>query len=322
MATITVTRQEQNLPGGTLVAILKISGTIDASTVLDFQTEVLNELDVGINNVVLNCFDLDYINSTGMGQLIRLRDDFEEAKGSLELADINKKVLMLFKMLGLEKIFDIHKDVESAVETITALISPEPQTVENDRKPEEPRINFPIKINCSNCSSKLKISSPGKYRCPRCNVLYAATEEARVKFYATVKPRIIELKVPALPQFCEIVRASARAIAENTNFQDIVAELEAAVDEAANLVISKGMNLSKLPTFSVYMVCDEREFLCGFKAPYKILNEDLKPENESEKMTLTVMQNTMREITLHPIAGEGQILRLIRKLIPEKDKVK
>ncbi len=321
MAKLTLTpTQTFDAPDGRAVVVLLVEGAVDAATVVSFRETVFGYLERGARVLVLDCGGLTYINSTGMGQLVTMHDQFSERGSTLLLANVPDKVRTLFSMLGIESIYKIHADVEAALTNAGAGKQRAPaQDAQVKAEAKQPPAKaksgtgpFPVKIGCVNCKTKLRLREEGKFRCPQCGIHYAVSDEAKVKAYNTVKPTVVELRVPAETLYCESIRSAARSVAPLAGLDEAqLDQLESAVDEAANLVISRCSKGGRVRFFHVYMVCDEKEFVCGFKASEKLFEslEDTEMDEEA-KMAINMIRAGGTKLTLLPLKPQGQILKL------------
>ncbi len=100
-----------NIPKAVLVAM---AGAIDATTVISFQTTLENLQLNGITRFVLDMEGIRYVNSTGLGSLVRLADQLESEGGGFALVKIHPKVKVVFDMLGLNAFFKIFNSKEEA----------------------------------------------------------------------------------------------------------------------------------------------------------------------------------------------------------------
>ncbi len=67
-------------------------------------------------NLILDFCNVRFLSSAVLGLLIRISKKVYERDGQLKLCSIAPKIYKIFKITRLTKIFDIYKDVESAVE--------------------------------------------------------------------------------------------------------------------------------------------------------------------------------------------------------------
>ena len=96
--------------------------TLMQEKILDDETIALIEAEMNpaINDVknarVVNDFvNVKFLTSAFLGFLIRLSKGIYESGGQLRLCSIDDKIMGIFKITRLDKIFDIHADVEKAV---------------------------------------------------------------------------------------------------------------------------------------------------------------------------------------------------------------
>ncbi|MHC4727657.1 MAG: STAS domain-containing protein [Planctomycetota bacterium] len=69
--------------------------------------------------LILDFGNVRFLSSAVLGLLIRLSKRIYEQEGQLKLCNINPKIFEVFKITRLTNTFDIHKDVESAVEDLS-----------------------------------------------------------------------------------------------------------------------------------------------------------------------------------------------------------
>lgn len=119
MAELLFQSKQEKLPDGSPIIITKILGAIDGTTVRQFEDKLIGFFNQGVKNLILIFSDVKYINSTGMGLLVKLADKFQEGGGDIKLVGVPEKVIALFDMLGLLSLFKIYENEEDAVDSIT-----------------------------------------------------------------------------------------------------------------------------------------------------------------------------------------------------------
>jgi len=107
---------------------------VDKATIVSFTDEkILEEKDIkalreSIMSIVgqaerikliLDFGNVRFLSSAVLGLLIRLSKRIYEQGGQLKLCNINPKIFEVFKITRLTTTFDIHKDVESAIEALS-----------------------------------------------------------------------------------------------------------------------------------------------------------------------------------------------------------
>ncbi len=100
------------------ITIIELDGNViggpDASALNDFLHKLIAEEK---KNVVVDLKSVDFINSSGLGMLIGGLTTMRHSGGELKLARASKKIENLLEMTKLLKVFDLHKNVNDAIES-------------------------------------------------------------------------------------------------------------------------------------------------------------------------------------------------------------
>lgn len=108
-----VTRQVGN------ATVLDISGRITLGEGNIALREIVRDLaDKGQKRVVLNLDKVQYIDSSGVGELVKTHTTLRNQGGQLKLASLNKRVSDLLRMTRLSAVFDIQNDEASAIASL------------------------------------------------------------------------------------------------------------------------------------------------------------------------------------------------------------
>ncbi len=92
---------------------------LDEMCIHEIQEE-LNQLVEGKSDQLLLSFrNVEHLSSAALGMLITLKKRIEEKKGQLRLSDINPQIFEVFKITRLNKLFDIHPNIEKARASFT-----------------------------------------------------------------------------------------------------------------------------------------------------------------------------------------------------------
>lgn len=100
----------------------------DATIVTFTDEKILEEKDIqalqesvmsvieqaGQINLILDFCNVRFLSSAVLGLLIRTSKRVYQRDGQIRLCNINSKIYEIFKITRLTKIFDIHKDLQSA----------------------------------------------------------------------------------------------------------------------------------------------------------------------------------------------------------------
>lgn len=103
---------------GEFASVLDIDGAIDGTSEARFREEMDGLVRAGARHLILDCEDVDYINSTGLGAIFLYMDEIERLGGKLVLARMSDKALMVIEMLGFAPALDIVESRSRAVELI------------------------------------------------------------------------------------------------------------------------------------------------------------------------------------------------------------
>jgi anti-sigma B factor antagonist len=96
--------------------VLTVSGRITLGEGNVMLREIVGELaDKGHKRIVLNLADVQYIDSSGLGELVKAHTTVRNKGGELKLASLNKRVHDLLQLTRLSAVFDIHSDEASAL---------------------------------------------------------------------------------------------------------------------------------------------------------------------------------------------------------------
>lgn len=104
------------------VAILSLRGKLmgpPASTELVDNVNTL--IEDGVIRIAFDLKHVNWINSLGVGSILKCLNVLNEVKGVLHLVGLADKVRSVFVMSQLIKIFTIHDTVEEAVEELNSI---------------------------------------------------------------------------------------------------------------------------------------------------------------------------------------------------------
>ncbi len=98
------------------VAIIDFSGKITLGEGSSTLRRTIKELiDKGHRKIVLNLYDVDYIDSSGIGELVSGYTTVRNASGELKLLHLTKRVHDLLQITRLFTVFDVQSDEDTAL---------------------------------------------------------------------------------------------------------------------------------------------------------------------------------------------------------------
>src|ERR671922_1634767 len=95
-------------------AVVDVKGEIDVYTAPKLRENLIELVSEGSYDVVVNLEGVDFLDSTGLGVLVGALKRVKAHDGSLALVCTQDKILKIFKLPGLTKVFPIHSSVEEA----------------------------------------------------------------------------------------------------------------------------------------------------------------------------------------------------------------
>ncbi len=101
------------------VAVLDISGRITLGEGNVMLREVVRGLaDKGYKKIVLNLGEVQYVDSSGIGELVKTHTTMRNQGGQLRLVNLNHRLSELLEMTRLAAVFDIERDEASAIRSL------------------------------------------------------------------------------------------------------------------------------------------------------------------------------------------------------------
>ena len=96
--------------------VLSLHGNLDADSVSAFKKTSYKLVEEGMRFLVIDCSELGFIDSTGLGALISLLRKLRMQNGDLKVAGLNNEVRSVFEITRLHRLFDILPNVQTACE--------------------------------------------------------------------------------------------------------------------------------------------------------------------------------------------------------------
>lgn len=100
------------------VVILDIYGAISLGESKEKFAEVMNELlSESGTNVLVNFSAINYVDSTGIGELVGYLNKFVESNRQLKILKPHERVLKLLQITKLDTMFEIYDDEKQALQS-------------------------------------------------------------------------------------------------------------------------------------------------------------------------------------------------------------
>jgi|SRR5680860_1087691 len=100
--------------------VLELDGELDAHTASQLEQALKKLINQDDHQIIVNCSELAYIASAGLGVFMAYIEDVREQGGDIKLTNMNKKVYNVFDLLGFPTLYDILEDEQDAVDKFNA----------------------------------------------------------------------------------------------------------------------------------------------------------------------------------------------------------
>ncbi|MCP4172644.1 MAG: STAS domain-containing protein [Fuerstiella sp.] len=96
------------------ILVLELTGRLDTENSEHLMNCVQTHIEDGGSRIILNCEDLDFISSLGLGTLLRAMTRLKKLGGSMALAGPRGAVADVLRLVHLNRLLSIHANVDEA----------------------------------------------------------------------------------------------------------------------------------------------------------------------------------------------------------------
>lgn len=96
--------------------MLALRGEIDVYTAPRLRQAITDVIDSGAAKVILDMEQVDFLDSTGLGVLVGALKRAKSKDGILSIVATQDKILKIFDITGLNKVFPMHASVDEAID--------------------------------------------------------------------------------------------------------------------------------------------------------------------------------------------------------------
>ncbi len=94
--------------------LLTVEGEIDVYTAPLLRQKLVELADSAVPRVLVNLEPVQFLDSTGLGVLVAALNRFRRQDGDVELVCSQSRILRVFEITGLTKVFTIHESLTAA----------------------------------------------------------------------------------------------------------------------------------------------------------------------------------------------------------------
>ncbi len=100
------------------VSVLTLSGDYTAEDTEQFQRVITDRRAAGVRDVLVDCENLDFIDSAGLESWLRLQESLGEGGGQFRLVRPEDTVKKILELTRLDLAFERHETIEAAVRSL------------------------------------------------------------------------------------------------------------------------------------------------------------------------------------------------------------
>ena len=98
---------DANLNESKELLTVKLDGDLDVNSVRELKKCLDEYIDTDKPNVVIDCTQLNYIDSTGLGALVSALKKVQAYDGSIKITALKPYLKKIFEVTGLTKLFEL-----------------------------------------------------------------------------------------------------------------------------------------------------------------------------------------------------------------------
>jgi len=333
-----LTIQVQEVKGLSGTALVILNGSIDAKTVITFQTHLNSVKERGVERFIMDMENVKYVNSTGLGYLINLSDSVTPEKGGISLVKVQPKVKVVFDMLGLNAFFRIFSTRDEALKHLQAAdagaspndqtvvlkspVAPQPPGPGTSRHMVAPAPTSPspvtavapsapvaaptavaagetLHVECQACHALLTVKDSGTYKCPRCMTAFNYAGGGRVNFLPRQKALPVQLSLSFSPECTEGLLEFVKKFSTKSGFSAAgISEVQSAVKDTVEAIRRHAYGGNDNNVYHVLLTSVDSELELRFADYGASLNSDKGDVFSSVRRTMDRF-----ELRHHPKGG-------------------
>jgi anti-sigma B factor antagonist len=94
--------------------VIEVSGEIDVYTAPRLREKIIALVDAGSYDLIIDMEGVEFLDSTGLGVLVGGLKRVRLHDGSIVLVCTQSRILRIFRITGLSKVFEIYESVSEA----------------------------------------------------------------------------------------------------------------------------------------------------------------------------------------------------------------
>ena len=99
------------------IEVVRISGSLDMYSFPRLETQLQTLFQQGHYQLVIECGNLEYVGSAGLGALIGFAKQAREHKGDLKLLNVPERIVKIVELLGFTKVLKLYTNEQEALDS-------------------------------------------------------------------------------------------------------------------------------------------------------------------------------------------------------------
>jgi anti-sigma B factor antagonist len=95
--------------------IIAVGGEIDVYTAPRLREAIVAAIEAGHTRLVVDVEKVEFLDSTGLGVLVGALKKVRADGGTLDIVCTQERILKIFDITGLDKVFGLHVSVSAAI---------------------------------------------------------------------------------------------------------------------------------------------------------------------------------------------------------------
>jgi anti-sigma B factor antagonist len=95
--------------------VIEVGGEIDVYTAPKLREKLISLVEAGSYQLIVNMEGVEFLDSTGLGVLVGGLKRVRAQDGWIDLVCTQSRILRIFKITGLNKVFNIYDSVPEAI---------------------------------------------------------------------------------------------------------------------------------------------------------------------------------------------------------------
>lgn len=94
--------------------VVEVSGELDVFTAPDFEQALQELISAGDTQLVLDLTNVEFLDSTGLGVIVKALKWAREAGGSLRVVATEERIVKVFRITGLDDVMALSGSVKAS----------------------------------------------------------------------------------------------------------------------------------------------------------------------------------------------------------------